>query len=142
MSQQISLNMNPLEWQNNPNTVLYLGYLQTTGYSFGASIQLTGNNGFSQSFSLSQEIRPFAYGNIGYVTVPFDAFPVTLQATIDCSTDFDVVTSPQQALGLKMEGSNIIPVCYQSTVFCNDSGSDNDYNDFVLISQLFNSSTD
>ena len=138
--------MNPLEWTNQPKTVLDLGFLQTTGNQFGATITVTGTNFAPGAITIKEEVRSFGFYNAGSMDIRWSAFPITISAEISCNTDFDTVKAPQQALGLKEVKHAVEPVCYQSTVFCNDnassSGRDLDYNDFVLIAQLYNSSTD
>lgn len=141
-----STQLYPLEWGKNPNIVLYLGFLQTTANKFGVEITLTGKNNFSKSFTVDYKQRSFSFYNINHVVIPDSALPVTLTANITCSTDFKIDAAFQAGLGKKDIKGSQVPVCYQSTIFCNDNvndkNPDQDYNDFVIIAQLYNSSTD
>ena len=147
--QYFSVTLDPLEWGNNKNFVLYGTALITTANEFKADITVKDvhkNKLFPSPFQIPEE-KGYKSIYIGSVTIPNkESFPITISGTINCSTKFDYVVAPQVALGLKDVGDKIIPVCYQSTLFCNDNADDPnrdmDYNDFVLTWQLYNGSTD
>jgi hypothetical protein len=42
----------------------------------------------------------------------------------------------------KEQNGKVEPICYEATIFCNDEGDDNDWNDCVLTFQLYNASDD
>ncbi|CAM1372776.1 hypothetical protein [Tenacibaculum xiamenense] len=147
-TQTITSKLSPVEWNFEPNTVLYGTVLRTTDKQFGATIKIENHKGdLIESFSLKSS-SGFESNFIGSVDIT-DAsdFPLIIKSTITCSTDFECVNAPQTHLGLKLNKKGTpVPVCYQSTLFCNDSLNDTkkdmDYNDFVITWQLYDSSHD
>jgi hypothetical protein len=67
--------------------------------------------------------------------------PIQIAGTVSVnSAALTQSVSAQHSLGAKSNSGD--PVCYQVSVFNNDAGSDNDWNDLVLNFQLYNASTD
>lgn len=126
-----------------PNTVtLYGTVLRTTGNQFGAKIFIR-NSGMTllKEFELPMS-DGFDLKFIGKVTIPgVDDFPLHIENEITCSTDFDYSNPPQVSLGSKNINGHDVPICYQSTIFCNDNlgdpHRDMDYKDFVLTWQMY-----
>ena len=145
VTKEVTITMDPVDWGDHPNLVLSLGYLQTTVNKFGANIHVEGKN-YSKLHKVDFKKRAYAFYNIvGVEPIPKSAFPIKIKASIECSNDFATVEGFQRPLGRKSSGENIVPICYQGSIFCNDNikkNHDNDYNDFVLIAQLYNASTD
>ena len=143
----INSKLDPLEWENAPKIVLYGTVLRTTGNQFGATITIKNASGTTLKVFDIGPSSGFESKFIGDITtIQRSDFPLEISSEITCSTDFDYSNAPQTSLGLKRIGGKDIPVCYQSTLFCNDNlnnpDKDMDYNDFVLTWQLYNSSTD
>lgn len=139
-----SIILEPIEWGNNPNTVLFLGLLQTTGVSFGGTVVVTYENPQgteeTKTFNIPERTNVFSFYNIGSVTLPSGVTSASVEANIKCSTTFDILTGEQVALGSKTISNKQVPISYQNTIFCNDAGNDNDFNDFVIMAQLYNQS--
>lgn len=150
--QNVTSQLYPVEWlpydsSTDGQIVLALTALLTTGNSFGANIDITSAGGtFSNTVTLSYQ-SGFTSVYLGMVQIPAPSssdpiYPLTISADISCSTSFTYVASSQHAIGQKVQGGNTEVLSYQAGVFCNDVGSDNDWNDLVLTYQLFSQSDD
>ena len=139
----------PISWLGSisPNFVLGTSATITTGNTFSAVITFTNtdNNPVGNQITLSPTSGNQVIG-LAMQTFEITDFPITISSAITCNTPFGICSAEQEPLGIKVINSNTVPVCYQSTVFCNDNAnnpnSDNDWNDLVLTFQLYNSSTD
>lgn len=126
------------QWPELPkNTVLEVFAYTTTGFTFSAEISgpglpngiNTGNIPGDKPFLSTDNVIPnYRQGET-----------LNYNLKITCNTGFDTDISEQQELGLKPVD---LPISYQRTVFCNDSGDDNDWNDLVVVFTLYNQSGD
>lgn len=146
----VSQTIYPVEWTSSsaaPNYVLYATSLITTVFAFSSSVSVTDIQGNDLGTLTLPNTTGFTSVYLGTLTIPAPTtanpvFPITLSSAITCNTTFEHVAGNQHAGGSKLHGGSLVPICYETSTFCNDSGSDNDWNDCVLTFQLFNSSTD
>lgn len=135
--------MQPIDWQDPaPNYSIGISGIVTTVETFNVNNGLiVDQNGNSLGSFQINNVTGFTF--VGSTPVSFQnaSFPITVSGTINVTgTALNMSVSTQHALGSKSNSG--VPVCYQVSVFCNDDGADNDWNDLVLNFQLFDSSTD
>ncbi len=138
MNKTIQLTIQPNWPVLSGNTVLEVLAYTTTGFEFSAKISGPGLPVGGLSTANIPGDKPF-FSPSNQIPNYQPAIPLDYEVEITCNTGFNTEISQQQELGLK-DGE--LPISYQRTIFCNDSGDDNDWNDLVVVFSLYNQSTD
>ena len=127
------LYLNPTWDPVKPNVVLVATYYTTAAYTYSATIAGPGLP------------SPLVFPNNNSVVLktdlPVSAVSPSMKYTVAITTNspgLKIVPWSGQ-IGTKPDGT---AMCFQASLFSNDSGSDFDYNDCVITLQLFDASTD
>lgn len=150
---------NPYKWHipayegtSELNTVMEVTYLVTTCHNFDiSSLTLVDNNGNTIDLTLPDGSTKSDYSKTGitgngstyvgrYKLSTSTAYPLSLSTNVSNNSGAQKTSiQPFTPLGVKSSG---VVACHQGNLFCNDKGSDKDYNDLVLTFQLYTQSTD
>lgn len=138
MTETIIVSMTP-DWPAiSDQIVLDLVAYTTSGFTYSA--QITGpslNNKIDTGELSGADI--FFSGSGNKIQGYQQGDTLTFNVEITCNTEFDAIEVNNMRIGLKPVDQAIT---YQSIIFCNDSGSDNDWNDLVVTLSLYSQSGD
>ena len=133
--------------QSNRNFVLYGTAMTATAATFSGTIKITDsasspNTVASWSLDSTTGTTSTLLGHVDANPSSY-TYPLNISANMTVSgSKLDALSDSSRQIGTKLESGNDVPISFETVIFFNDQGSDNDYNDCVLNFVLFNQSSD